>query len=67
MMLTEIKKARLIKGLQQQEVAELLGVSKVSVSKWENGKMLPKAKRLQEVADVYGVPVEVLINGREVE
>ena len=59
------KRARLIKGYTQAEVAKLLGVAPVSVSKWEAGKGLPKAKRMPEVADVLGTTVSDLLNESE--
>ena len=56
------KRARLIEGLTQGEVAERLGVSRVSVCKWENGRTLPTAKRLKFVAEILHTTVEELIN-----
>ena len=65
MMLNPIKKARLLKGMQQKEFANLLGISQVSVSKWEHGKTFPKAKRLKQVADTLGIPIEELLEDEE--
>ena len=64
-MLNSIKKARLIKGIQQKELANLLGVSQVSVSNWENGKRFPDVKRLKQVAYVLDTTVEKLIESKE--
>ena len=63
--MNNFKRARLIQGLTQTELARLLGVAPVSVSKWENGKGLPKAKRLQDVADVLGTTVSDLLSEPE--
>ena len=60
-MLTKIKKARLIKGIQQKELADMLGVSQVSVCKWEQGKAFPSVKRLKQVASLLDMTVEELI------
>lgn len=49
-MLNNFKRARLIAGMTQHELADLLGVSAVSVHNWECGRNLPKAKRLKDVA-----------------
>ena len=66
-MLNPIKKARLLKGIQQKELAERLGVSQVSVCKWEQGKVFPNVKRLKTVAKVLDTTVEELLpEGKEV-
>lgn len=64
-MLNEFKRARLIKGLKQKKVAELLGVSCVAVSCWEHGKSLPSPERFQEVATLLGTTVDDLLAGRK--
>ena len=56
-----IKRARLLKGVTQIDLAKELGVSHVTVNKWEKGKMFPDVKRLKQVADVLNVHVEDLL------
>lgn len=66
-MLNPIKKARLLKGIQQKELAERLGVSQVSVCKWEKGTVFPNVKRLKAVAKALDTTVEELLpEGKEV-
>ena len=60
-MLNSFRKARMIQGLTQAELAEKLGVSTVSVSQWENGRNYPDVKRLKTVASVLGTTVEELL------
>lgn len=60
-MLNNFKKARLIAGLTQGELAETLGVSRTTVCKWESGHGLPRAKRLHTVADVLHTTVANLL------
>jgi transcriptional regulator with XRE-family HTH domain len=64
-MLTPIKKARLIKGIQQKELANAVGVSPVAVCKWETGKSTPNVKRLKKIAEVLDTTVESLIESPE--
>ena len=59
--MNQIKKARLVAGLTQGELAEKLSVSTVSVCKWENGVTFPRAKRLKQVAKVLHVSVKSLL------
>lgn len=48
--------------MTQEFVAETLGVSRQAVSKWENGASDPSTSNLCELAKLYGVPVEELLN-----
>ncbi len=49
------------KHLTQQELAEAIGYSDKSISKWELGKAIPTVDILKEFADFYGVTVDALI------
>lgn len=46
---TEIKVARIIAGMKQQEVADLMGVSQVAVSRWERGEIKPPAETVERI------------------
>ena len=59
--MNSFKKARLVAGLTQTELAKRLGVSCASVSQWENGNNLPSVKRLQTVAETLGTSVDKLL------
>ena len=47
-----LKKKRLEMGLEQKELAEILGVSDGSVYNWENGRSRPTAKGLKQLNEV---------------
>ena len=49
----------------QEFEAEALGVSRQTVSKWENGSADPSTTNLLALAKLYGVPAEELIRGVE--
>jgi transcriptional regulator with XRE-family HTH domain len=51
-----LRKARKKLGLNQTEVASLIGVSQPVIHCWERGKSTPTADRWDKVAAVYGVP-----------
>ncbi|MFA6620055.1 MAG: helix-turn-helix transcriptional regulator [Bacilli bacterium] len=46
--------------LTQQELAEQIGYSDKSISKWELGKAVPTVDILKELADFYGVTIDAL-------
>lgn len=52
------------KGLTQQEVADMLGVTPAAVSKWENGSSRPRVKVLFELAEILGVRAEEIVAGK---
>ncbi len=56
-----IKTLRKQKGLTQEQVAELLDVSKQSVSRWENNATYPDVTFLPVLASFYNVTVDFLL------
>ena len=57
-----IRELRLGRGLTLQEVATVLGVTRASVSKWEQGNSHPEYSRLEELARLFGVPAAHLLS-----
>lgn len=53
------------KGMTQQELADELGVTNKAVSNWETGETFPETKQLIPLADIFGVSVDDLLQGRE--
>ena len=51
-------------GWSQEELAEKLGVSRQSVSKWENGFADPEEELLEDIARYFGVRVKFLTHGQ---
>jgi transcriptional regulator with XRE-family HTH domain len=58
-----LKNLRLAKGLTLQQVGDVFGISKASISGWESGKSYPDHKRLEKLADLLGTTVQFLISG----
>lgn len=58
-----LKELRNEKKLTQAELAEILGVSNRSVSRWENGMTMPDFDLLIELAKNYDVDVIEILNG----
>jgi len=55
-LITERKK----RGLNQEQLAELLNVSRQSISKWENGESFPEYAKLIALSDVLGCSLDYL-------
>lgn len=53
--------ARKKKGMSQEEVAEKLGISRQTVSKWEMGETLPDICQAKKLAVLYGVSLDELV------
>ena len=56
-----LKQLRLQKGLTQEKLAEFLGVSFQSVSKWERGNVMPDITMLPAIASFFHVSTDVLL------
>lgn len=57
----KIAELRKDKGIGQQELAEVLGVSFQSVSKWETGVTMPDISLLPDIAEYFNVSVDELL------
>ena len=62
-----IRQGRETKGLTQEELAEVVGVSRQAVSKWEKGTSDPSTSNLCALAKLYGIPVEELLHETQEE
>ena len=55
-----IRTARNIKKMSQTEAAEALGVTQMTVSRWETGQTVPNALNLIKMGEVYGKSIDQL-------
>ena len=61
-----VKALRESRGMTQAELAEKIGVSSKTVSKWETGKGLPDISLLQPLAGALGISLIELMNGEHI-
>ena len=62
-----LRTLRTEQGLTQAQLAERLGVTNRSVSRWENGVNLPDLDLLMELSDCFGVTIEEFLQGKRSE
>ena len=62
---TRLAELRNQAGLSQEEFAELLEVSRQSISKWENDKAYPEMTRLIFMSDYFKVSLDELMRGKQ--
>ncbi len=61
-----LKALRTAKGLSQEKVAEMVGVSRQAVTKWENNQSVPSSENLIALAEIYGISLdELVLTGRQ--
>lgn len=56
-----LKKYRVLKNLTQEEVAEYLGITSQSVSKWERGESYPDITLLPALANIFETSIDLLV------
>lgn len=62
-----IQEQRKKKNLTQIELAEKLGVTNRSVSKWENGKCLPDFSLFEPLCDELDITINELLSGKKIK
>ncbi len=58
---SRLKNARNQKGMTQEHTAELLGVSRQTISNWENNKSYPDIISVIKMSDLYSVSLDHLL------
>lgn len=57
----KIAELRKSKGISQQDLAEVFGISFQSVSKWETGSTMPDITLLPDIAEYFNVSIDELL------
>lgn len=58
---SQIRKHRKLSNLSQENLAEILEVSRQTVSTWETGKKSPTLSKIVDMAELFGVTLDELI------
>lgn len=57
----KLKEARNAAGLKQEELSHELGVSRQTISNWENGRSLPDIGSVVKLSSLYGLSLDELL------
>ena len=55
------------KGVRPADVGRATGISTSTFSSWKKGQYKPKPEKLQKIADFFGVTLDYLIKGEDVD
>ncbi len=58
----KIHQLRKQKGISQEQLAELLNVSRQSVSKWESGQSMPDLDKIIPLSNIFNVSTDYLLD-----
>jgi transcriptional regulator with XRE-family HTH domain len=61
-----IKTKRTSANMTQQELADMLGIDRTTVTKWETGACMPSIKMLRLLSNILGCTIDELL-GAEAE
>ena len=53
---------RKLHNISQEELAERVGISRQTLSKYETGESIPDIEKTKAIADVFGVSLDDLVN-----
>ena len=59
----QLRKKRNENNITQEELAEMIFVSRQTISNWENGKSYPDIKSLILLCDIYNISLDKLVRG----
>ena len=57
----KLQQLRMDAGLTQEQAAEALGVTRQTVSNWENGKTWPDIRNIVDISELYHVELDCLL------
>ena len=61
----KLQELRKQKGLTQEELAEVLCVSRTAISKWESGRGYPNIDSLKAISKYFGVTIDELLSSEK--
>lgn len=65
MIANRVRELRVAAGMTQKALADQLGVTVPTVSKWELGQRTPELERVFRMTLIFGVPIEEIVQRTE--
>lgn len=62
----KLQELRKSKNLTQEELAEILYVSRTAISKWESGRGYPNLESLKAISKYFSISLDDLLSGEEI-
>lgn len=62
---SKLARARIARGLTQTQLADMVGCTRVDVSRWERGTHATGAQRLAQIARALGCRIEDILDDPE--
>lgn len=59
---TTLRDARKAAGITQGKLAEMLGINRATISKYENGQIVPPLSQLEGISNALGISLSDFIN-----
>ena len=55
-----LRALRVNANLTLEEAAKILGISRVTLAKWESGKVCPKQSMVEKICSAYDCPYDII-------
>lgn len=65
MIVNRVRELRVAAGMTQKALADQLGVTVPTVSKWELGQRTPELERVFRMTLIFGVPIDEIVQRTE--
>ena len=60
--INNLKKIRKNNNLSQEQLAEILGISRQAISKWESGSAYPEMEKIIQLCEKFNVNIDDLLH-----
>lgn len=59
----QLRQARMTANMSQEQLAEIMSVSRQTISNWENSRSYPDIERVMRLAELYHLSLDELLRG----
>ena len=62
---SNLKKVRIKNGYTQQQLSDLLSISRETISKWERNQYFPNLEYIVEICNILNITIDDLCKGED--